>query len=53
MSRCFALHGHASSIGAVRSNLAALRQEWDRLYRENCIFSTERKKKRKGKSTDE
>jgi len=40
-------------IGAVRANLALLRQEWDRTYPENCISSTERKEKRKGKSRDE
>ncbi len=38
-------------IGAVRSNLALLRQEWDRMYPENCIYSTERKPK--GESRDE
>jgi hypothetical protein len=28
-------------MGAIRSNLALLRQEWDRIYPENCISSTE------------
>ena len=40
-------------IGAVRSNLALLRQEWDRMYPENCISSTERMDKPKGESRDE
>ena len=37
-------------IGAVRSNLALLRLEWDRMYPENRISSTERKDSGKGKS---
>ncbi len=40
-------------IGAVRSNLTLLRQEWDRMYPTNRISSTERKDGRKGKSRDE
>jgi len=40
-------------IGAVRSNLTLLRQEWDRMYPANRISSTEQKDGRKGKSRDE
>ncbi len=28
-------------VGAVRSNLEVLRQEWDRMFPENLVFSTE------------
>jgi hypothetical protein len=40
-------------MGAVGLNLALLREEWDRMYPENCIASTGQKKKRKGGATDE
>jgi hypothetical protein len=40
-------------IGAVRSNLTLLRQEWDRMYPANRISSTEREDRRRGKSRDE
>jgi hypothetical protein len=40
-------------IGAVRSNLTLLRQEWDRMYPANRISAPERKDARKGKSRDE
>jgi hypothetical protein len=40
-------------IGAVRSNLTLLRQEWDRMYPANRICASERKDARKGKSRDE
>ena len=40
-------------IGAVRSNLTLLRQEWDRMYPANGISSTEREYRRRGKSRDE
>lgn len=38
-------------VGAVRANLALLRQEWDRMYPENCI-STERNAQPKDKSNE-
>lgn len=40
-------------IGAVRSKLTLLRQEWDRMYPANRISSTEQEEMRKGKSRDE
>jgi hypothetical protein len=40
-------------MDTVRSNLASLRLEWDRMYPENCVASRARAKKRKGESTHE
>ena len=40
-------------VGAVRSSLALLRQEWDRMFPENRVSSEKPKEKRKVESKNE